>query len=264
MESVKLPRGSVHVVTTRRQGRHQEYVANLLMQSYRQDGKVKKLTIANLSHLPDECIELIRGSLAGEQYVKARDHFKIERALPHGHVEAVLAMIKRLDLPKLLDRKPGNERDLVLAMIAQRIIEARVERAFRTLKQSDLEIRPIYHYLESRVRAHVLICMLAYYVEWHLRAAWAELLFVDSEPPLRSDPVGKAEPSASALRKAQTQRDPQGLPIHSFRTLMNELALRTRNTVRIGDTPGTFSETVEPSAIQARALALIAQLPIAT
>jgi len=141
---------------------------------------------------------------------------------------------------------------------------ARVERAFRTLKQSDLEIRPIYHYLESRVRAHVLICMLAYYVEWHLRAAWAELLFIDSEPPLRSDPVGKAEPSASALRKAQTHCNPQGQTIHSFRTLMNELALRTRNTVRIGDTPGTFSQTVEPSAIQARALDLIAQLPIAT
>ena len=66
---------------------------------------------------------------------------------------------------------------------------AGVERAFRTLKQSDLEIRPIYHYLESRVRAHVLLCMLAYYVEWHLREAWAELLFIDSQPPMRIDPV---------------------------------------------------------------------------
>jgi len=72
------------------------------MQSYREDGKVKKRTVANLSHLPDDCIELIRGSLAGEQYVKAQDQFKIERALPHGHVEAVLAMIKRLELPKLV------------------------------------------------------------------------------------------------------------------------------------------------------------------
>src|SRR5450755_75571 len=103
MESVKLPRGSVHVVTTRRQGRHREYVANLLMQSCREDGKVKKRTIRNLSHLPDDCIELIRGSLAGEQYVKAQDQFQIERSLPHGHVESVLAMIKRLELPRLLD-----------------------------------------------------------------------------------------------------------------------------------------------------------------
>src|ERR1017187_6012776 len=572
-----LPRGSVHVVTTRRQGRHREYVAHLLMHSYREDGKVKKETVANLSHLPDDCIELIRGYLAGEQYVKAREQFKIERALPHGQVEAVLAMIKRLELPRLLDRKPGPERDLILAMIAQRIIEAGsklftsrtlgqstlaeelhvegvsadalyaamdwlleradgierrlarrhlrngepvlydlsssyfegrhcplatrgysrdrrrgslqivygllcdrfgrpiavevfsgntidsqtiphqitklrerfalsevvlvsdrgmvtktnlealaqadidwitalkapqvkalaqsgvlplslfeernlaeitdpaypderlivcrnplvgaergrkrqalldateaelnniavrvaagtlkgqdhigvavglvvnrfkmkkhfdlqiedrrfafprkreqiaaeaaldgiyilrtstqqtnfsgtevvqsykqlagVERAFRTLKQSDLEIRPIYHYLESRVRAHVLLCMLAYYVEWHLREAWAELLFIDAQPPLRVDPVGKAEPSASALHKAQTQRTPQGQPVHSFRSLMNELGLRTRSTVRIGSTPATFPQTAEPSAIQTRALELIAQLPIDT
>src|SRR5450755_4012453 len=513
MTAGTLSRGSVHVVTTRRQGRHREYVAHLLMHSYREDGKVKKETVANLSHLPDDCIELIRGYLAGEQYVKAREQFKIERALPHGHVEAVLSAIKRLELPRLLDRKPGKERDLILAMIAQRIIRAGsklftsrtlgqstlaeelhvegasadalyaamdwllerahgieqrlarrhlrdgepvlydlsssyfegrrcrlatrgysrdqrrgslqivygllcdrfgrpiavevfsgntidsqtipnqittlhqrfalrevvlvadrgmvtktnlealaqadidwitalkapqvkalarsgslrlslfeeqnlaeitdptypderlivcrnplvgaergrkreallaateaelnkiavrvaagtlqgqddigvavglvvnrfkmkkhfdlqiedrcfafprkseqiaaeaaldgiyilrtstqhtkfsdtevvqsykqlagVERAFRTLKQSDLEIRPIYHYLESRVRAHVLLCMLAYYVEWHLRAAWAELLFIDSEPPLRVDPVGKAEPCAVQAR----------------------------------------------------------------
>jgi transposase len=139
---------------------------------------------------------------------------------------------------------------------------AGVERAFRTLKQSDLEIRPIYHYLESRVRAHVLLCMLAYYVEWHLREAWAELLFIDSEPPSRLDPVAKAEPSASALRKAQTQRTPQGQPVHSFRSLVNELGLRTRSAVRIGNTQATFQQIAEPSPIQARALELIEQLPI--
>ena len=112
------------MVTTRRQGKHREYVAHLLMHSYREDGKVKKETVANLSHLPEDCIELIRGRLAGEQYVKARDHFKIERALPHGHVEAVLAMAKRLELGRLLDRTPSKERDLILAMIVQRIIDA--------------------------------------------------------------------------------------------------------------------------------------------
>ena len=111
-------------MTTRRQGKHREYVAHLLMHSYREDGKVKKETVANLSHLPEDCIELIRGRLAGEQYVKTRDHFKIERALPHGHVEAVLAMAKRLELARLLDRAPSKERDLILAMIVQRIIDA--------------------------------------------------------------------------------------------------------------------------------------------
>jgi len=139
MTAGTLPRGSVHVVTTRRQGRHREYVAHLLMHSYREDGKVKKETVANLSHLPDDCIELIRGYLAGEQYVKAREQFKIERALPHGHVEAVLSAIKRLELPRLLDRKPGKERDLILAMIAQRIIRAGSKLfTSRTLGQSTL------------------------------------------------------------------------------------------------------------------------------
>jgi len=547
------------------------------MHSYREGGKVKKKTVANLSHLPEDCIELIRGRLAGEQYVKARDHFKIERALPHGHVEAVLAMAKRLELGRLLDRTPSKERDLILAMIVQRIIDAgsklfttrafaqstlgeelhiedtdadelyaamdwllargdaiqtrlarrhlrngdpvlhdlsssyfegrcrplamhdysrdqrrgslqivyglmcdrvgrpiavevfagntldaqtvpnqvtmlrerfelrevvfvsdrgmvtktnlealaeadidwitalkapqvkalaekgalplslfeernlaeitdpaypderlivcrnplvgqerrrkreellgateaelnkiavrvaagslegegdigvavglvinrykmkkhfdlqiddrrlafprkseqiaaeaaldgiyilrtstestafsstevvrsykqlaHVERAFRTLKQPDLEIRPIYHHLESRVRAHVLLCMLAYYVEWHLRQAWAELLFADPTPPIAEDPVAKAQRSTAAQRKAQRQRTPEGGVVHSFRSLLNELALRTRNTVRIGGTPATFSEAVEPSPIQSRALNLISQLPIET
>lgn len=569
-------REAVHVVTTRRQGKDREYVAHLLMHSYREGNTVRKQTVANLSHLPDDCIELIRGRLAGEQYVKAQDHFKIERALPHGHVETVLAMVKRLELVRLLDRSPSKERDLIVAMIVQRIIEAgsklfttrafaqstlarelqvenadadalyaamdwlvarsdliqtrlarrhlrdgepvlydlsssyfegrrcplamrgysrderrgslqivyglmcdragrpiavevfagntldaqtipnqintlrerfglhevvlisdrgmvtktnlatlaqvhidwitalkapqvkalaqkgalplslfeeynlaeitdpdypderlivcrnplvgqertrkreelltateaelnkvavrvaastlegkehiglavglvinrykmkkhfdlqiadrrlafarkaeqitaeaaldgiyilrtstkptafsgaqvvrsykqlaKVERAFRTLKQQDLEIRPIYHHLESRVRAHVLLCMLAYYVEWHLRQAWTELLFADSAPPLATDPVAKAQRSPEALRKAQTQRTSKDAPVHSFRSLLKELALRTCNTVRIGDTPATFQQVVELSPIQARAQELVAQLPIA-
>lgn len=576
MAGKRKSREAVHVVTTRRQGPHREYVSHLLMHSYREGGRVRKKTVANLSHLPDDCIELIRGRLAGEQYVKAHDQFKIERALPHGHVAAVLAMVKRLGLARLLDRAPSKERDLILAMIVQRIIDtgsklfttrafsqstlgeelavegagadalyaamdwllergdgiehrlarrhlrsgepvlydlsssyfegrccplamrgysrdqrrgslqivyglmcdregrpiavevfpgntldaqtipkqittlrkrfklsevvlisdrgmvtqanlaalgqaeidwvtalkapqvkalaergalplslfdehnlaeitdpaypgerlivcrnpvvgderrrkreellvateavlapiavrvaagtlqgkaaiglavgavinrfkmkkhftveidddhfaftrkheqiaaeatldgiyilrtsvapavfsgaevvrsykqlARVERAFRTLKQSDLEIRPIYHHLEARVRAHVLLCMLAYYVDWHLRAAWTELLFTDPAPP-GGDPVAKAQRSAAAQRKVQTQRTPDGAPVHSFKSLLKELALQTRNTVRIGSTAATFPQTVEPSPIQARALELIAQLPIST
>jgi hypothetical protein len=567
-------RDAVHVVTTRRQGMHREYVAHLLMHSYREGDRVRKKTVANLSHLPDDCIELIRGRLAGEHYVKAQDQFKIERALPHGHVEAVLAMMKRLELARLLDRTPSKERDLVLAMIAQRIIDtgsklfttralaqstlgeelhvegadsdalyaamdwlleradaiqnrlakrhlrsgepvlydvsssyfegrhcplttrgysrdqrrgslqivyglmcdrqgrpiavdvfagntldaqtvprqittlrerfdlsevvlisdrgmvtkanlaalaqadidwitalkapqvkalaengvlplslfehhnlaeisdstypnerlvvcrnplvgeerrhkredlliateaelakiavrvaagtlvgkdqiglavgavvnrykmkkhfelhiddrhfafprkleqiaaeaaldgiyilrtsvgaevfpdaevvrsykqlARVERAFRALKQSDLEIRPVYHYRESRVRTHVLLCMLAYYVDWHLRQAWTELLFTDPQPPT-SDPVAKAQRSSEAQRKMKTQRTADGSTLYSFTSLLKELALQTRNTVRVAGTPATFPQTVEPSPIHTRALELIEQLPI--
>src|SRR4051794_21337579 len=108
------PIGPFHVVTTRRQGAHREYVAHLLRRSYREGGKVKKETVANLSHLPEAVIELIRRALRGEQFVGFDEAFAIERSLPAGHVAAVLAMARRLELARLLDRSPSRERDLVL------------------------------------------------------------------------------------------------------------------------------------------------------
>ena len=139
---------------------------------------------------------------------------------------------------------------------------ARVERAFRTLKGVDLEIRPIHHYREDRVRAHVLLAMLAYYVEWHLREAWAELLFKDEQPPVATDPVSKAQRSEHAQRKASRQRTDDGSIVHSFRSLIKELALRNRNTTRIGDTDATFVHLTKPTPIQEQALRLVAQLAL--
>ena len=106
-----------------------------------------------------------------------------------------------------------------------------MERAFRTLKGVDLEIQPIGHYLERRVRAHILLAMLAYYVEWHLREAWAPLLFKDEQPPVAADPVSKALPSEQAQRKASHQRTDDGTVVHSFKTLLGELATRARATI---------------------------------
>jgi hypothetical protein len=137
---------------------------------------------------------------------------------------------------------------------------ARVERAFRTLKSVDLEIRPIRHHREDRVRAHVLLAMLSYYVEWHLRQAWAELLFTDEHTPMPTDPVTKAQRSEHAKRKDRLQRTENGQVVHSFGTLMRELALRARNTRRIGDTDATFADLTKPTPIQQRALALVAEL----
>ena len=139
---------------------------------------------------------------------------------------------------------------------------ALVERAFRTLKSVDLEIRPIHHYREHRVRAHVLLAMLAYYVEWHLREAWAELLFKDEQPPVAVDPVAKAHRSKHAQRKASRQRTEDGRIVHSFRSLLDELALRARNTTRIGNTEATFTNVTKSSPLQDRALQLVAQLPL--
>lgn len=560
----------MHVVTNRRQGVQREYVTHLLRRSYREGGKVRNQTLANLSHLPEPVIELVRGALRGERYVPADGAFSIERSLPAGHVTAVLAMARRLELARLLDRAPSRERDLAVALIVQRVlapgsklqtarllgqstlaselgvegvdeddlyaaldwlgerqerieqrlarrhlaegdlvfydlsssyfegrscplaalgysrdgrrgtpqivyglltdragkpvavqvfagsthdhqtvpaqlaklttrfgltqivlvadrgmvtkanieqlaaadgvewitalkapqvkklaktgtlqpslfdeinlaeitseefpgerlvvcrnplvaaertrkreellaateselepIRARVERgglidageiglavgpaikrfrmkkhfeieiadghfayrrkteqitaeaaldgiyvlrttvaverldspdvvrayknlqhveqAFRVLKGPELEIRPIHHRLEHRVRAHIFCCMLALYLERHLRDAWTELTYKDEQPPERPDPVAKANRSPAAQAKARTKRTPSGQPAHSFRSLLAELALQTHNTIRLPGTDATFAKLTKPTDLQARALQL--------
>jgi Transposase DDE domain len=563
------PTSAIHVVTNRRQGKGREYVTHLLRRAYREGGKVKNETVGNISHPPEELVELIRAGLRGEPVGVLSDAFEIERSLPAGHVTAALAMARRLELARLLDRQPSRERDLVIAMICQRAIapasrlatvrafsqstlaqelgvadadeddlyaamdwlvarqeriedrlarrhlrdgelvlydvscsyfegrscelarlgysrdqkrgtpqiiygllceqpgrpiavevfsgelhddktlpsqieklKARfglsrvvvvsdrgivtkanlellseqgtgwitalkapqigkllkdgalqlslfdqhnlaeitaedyprerlivcrnplvaadrarkreellaaterglqeiservkrgtlhgadqiglaagpalgryrvkkhfqvqitdttftyqrnteqieaeaaldgiyvlrtsvtdtqldsgevvrsykqlkhVERAFRTFKGPELEIRPIHHHLEDRVRAHVFLCMLAYYLTWHLRQAWTPLLFQDENPPAQPDPVAKALRSRSAQRKAQTKRTTTGQPAHSYKSLLAELATLTRNTIRLPGTAATFNKLATPTPTQAQALEL--------
>lgn len=137
---------------------------------------------------------------------------------------------------------------------------ARVERAFRSFK-GPLEIRPIGHRLEERVRAHVFICMLAYYLSWHLQEAWAELLFKDEHPPTPADPVAKAERSTAAATKATSKHTSNGHPCHSFPSLISELALRSQNTIRPHGTDTTFNQLTQPSPLHLRALKLIETIP---
>jgi transposase len=564
------PTGAIHVVTNRRQGKHREYVTHLLRRSWREGGTVRNETVGNISHLPDEIVELVRAALKGERFVGFDDRFAIERSLPAGHVEALLALARRLELPRLIDRRASRERALCLAMIVQRVIapgsklamtrafgqstlaselavegaaedelydaldwllarqqrieralagrhlgegtlvlydvsssyfEGRscplaqlgysrdrkpgtpqivyglvcapdgcpvavevfdgslhddktlpaqieklkrrfglssvivvsdrgmvtkanlqllretegagwitalkapqvkklvkhgdlqlslfdehnlaeiasddypherlvvcrnplvaadrarkreqllqateralqeittrvehgtlsgeaeiglavgavwnrwrvkkhfeveieeqrfafrrkqeqieteaaldgiyvlrtsasaealdapdvvraykqlkeVERGFRTLK-GPLELRPIHHRLEDRVRSHVFLCMLSYHLTWHLRRACKPLLFDDEHPPERPDPVAKATRSDHAKRKTQTKRTTAGEPCHSLHTLLPELSTRCRNTIRLPTTGATFEQLTEPTAIQARALELI-------
>ena len=564
------PTGAVHVVTNRRRGKRREYVTHLLRRSWREGGRVRNETVGNISHLPEHVVELVRAALKGERFVSFDERFAIERSLPAGHVEALLAMARRLELSRLIDRRASRERALCLAMMAQRVIapgsklamsralqqstlasevsvegadedelydaldwllerQGRIERAlarrhlqggtlvlydvsssyfegrscplaqlgysrdrkpgtpqivyglvcapdgcpvavevfegslhddktlpaqieklkqrfglesvivvsdrgmvtkanlellaqtdgagwitalkapqvkklvsvgelqlslfdeqslaeiasddypderlivcrnplvaqdrarkredllrateraleeiarrveqgtlqgeaaiglaagavwnrwrvkkhlaveitdtsfrfqrkqeqieqeaaldgiyllrtsvpeseleapevvraykqlkevergFRTLK-GPLELRPIHHRLEDRVRAHVFLCMLAYYLSWHLRRAWKPLLFDDEQPPRRPDPVAKASRSQQAKRKAQSKRTAAGEPCHSLQTLLSELATRCRNTIRLPATGATFDQLTEPTAIQARALELV-------
>jgi hypothetical protein len=140
---------------------------------------------------------------------------------------------------------------------------ASVERDFRALKGDDLAVRPIFHWREDRVRAHLFLCFLAAYVRWHLEAAWAPLLFRDEAPPERTDPVAPRARSASALAKERDHRTPDGLRAGSFATLLAELATLTRNRVvpaGLGE-EAAFDLPSEPTPLQARAFELIGVTP---
>jgi hypothetical protein len=140
---------------------------------------------------------------------------------------------------------------------------ARVERDFRSIKADDLDLRPIYHHLEERVKAHVLLCMLACYLTWHLRRAWAPLTFTDENPPAQASPVAPARRSARAQAKASAQHDESGHPYRSFRGLLAHLATLTRNQVRFTGTQATVPMLAEPTADQRHAFELIgAPIPL--
>ena len=136
---------------------------------------------------------------------------------------------------------------------------ANVEQDFRSLKTVDLDLRPVHHHLERRVRAHVLVCMLAAYLVWHLRKAWAPLTFTDQTPPEHADPVAPAVRSQQATRKASTQQTPDGVQAHSFQPLLDHLATLTRQTIVFTDPAGvTIDKLTTPTPTQRRAFELIA------
>jgi hypothetical protein len=134
---------------------------------------------------------------------------------------------------------------------------AHVERDFRSIKTDDLDLRPIHHRLDERVRAHVLICLLACYLVWHLRKAWAPLTFTDEHPPARDNPVAPAQRSPAAQAKASTQHDANGNPLRSFRGLLDHLATLTRNDIHYHGTNATVPTLAEPTPDQRRAFDLI-------
>jgi len=141
---------------------------------------------------------------------------------------------------------------------------AEVERAFRSLKSVDLKLRPIYHHQPDRVRAHVFLCMLAYYVEWHMREALAPILFDDDDregaQQLRLSVVAPAQRSLKAQSKAQDKHTEDGLPVHSFQTLLQDLATLTKNRVRLAEQ--SFDMIATPTAVQQRAFELLRVQPL--
>jgi hypothetical protein len=157
---------------------------------------------------------------------------------------------------------PADELDAPAVVTAYKNLKY-VERDFRHIKSDDLDLRPVFHRLEERVRAHVLICMLACYLTWHLRRAWAPLTYTDQDPPAPDNPVTAARRSAAAHAKASYQHDPAGQPYHSFRGLLEHLATLTRNQVRYTGTQVTIAMLAEPTSTQRQAFELLgATIPL--
>jgi hypothetical protein len=182
----------------------------------------------------------------------------IERNQDHIQAEAALDGIYVIRTPV-----PGSELDTEGVVTAYKNLKY-VERDFRHIKADDLDLRPVFHHLGTRVKAHVLICMLAAYLVWHLRRAWAPLTYTDEDPPQQANPVAPARRSEAAAAKAARQHDQDGRPYRSFRGLLEHLATLTRNQVSFGGTGTEVPVLAEPTSAQRQAFDLIgAPIPLA-
>jgi hypothetical protein len=190
-------------------------------------------------------------------------HFDLtitDDSLTFARDEAAIAREAALDgLYVLRTSVPAEALDAPATVLAYKSL-AQVERAFRSLKTVDLEVRPIHHRRAHRVRAHVFLCLLAYHVQWHMRQALAPILFDDHDRPAaalaRTSPVAQARVSAAARAKAERKRSADGQPVHSWPTLLADLTTLTQNTVRFGEAP-PISVLSTPTPIQERAFDLL-------
>jgi hypothetical protein len=243
--------------------------------------KRENLLVATEKELQKVRTRIENGSLAGQDKIGVRvgkvvnkykvaklfalsitdDRFEFHRLTEQIAAEAALdgIYIIRTSVPK-------KQMDSAEAVRSYKAL-AEVERAFRSMKTIDLHIRPIHHWLETRVRAHIFLCMLAYYVEWHMREAWRELLFADEDLKRKSrrDPVAAAQRSQDALQKVATHTLEDGSPTHSFRTLLEELSTIVRNTCQPSASPNassTFLMTTTPNPTQQRALQFLQSITV--
>jgi len=241
--------------------------------------KREELLDATEADLARIAAAVARGSLKGAAAIGVRvgrvkdrhrmaKHFDLviaEGAFAYARRSDAIAAEAALDGLYVIRTSVSPERlDAVGVVLAYKRLAA-VERDFRVLKTSDLEVRPIHHWREDRVRAHLFLCLLAAYVRWHLERAWAPLLFRDEAPPHRVDAVAPPERSGAARAKDRLHRTPDGLPVHSFRTLLTELGTLIRNRVVLGDADErtAFERLTEPTPLQARALELASVPPLA-
>jgi hypothetical protein len=197
---------------------------------------------------------------------KMRKHFRVaitDGSLTVERDQAQIDVEARLDGIYVI-RTPVPEADLDAAgtVTAYKNLKY-VERDFRHIKSDDLDLRPVFHRLEKRVRGHVLICMLAAYLTWHLRQAWAPLTYTDEEPPAQADPVTPARRSASAEAKASCQHDDNDRPYLSYQGLLAHLGTLTRNELHFAGTHASVPVLTDPTSRQREAFTLIgAAIPL--
>jgi len=202
------------------------------------------------------------GAKAGEVLgkYKMRKHFTIaitDHSLTAERDQAGIDAEARLDgIYVIRTPVPATDLDAAGTITAYKNL-SRVERDFRHIKSDDLDLRPVFHRLEKRVRAHVLICMLAAYLTWHLRQAWAPLTYTDQDPPAQANPVAPAQRSAAAAAKASRQHDEHGRPYLTYQGLLDHLATLTRNELRFAGTPAVVPVLTEPTSRQKQAFDLI-------
>lgn len=225
-------------------------------------GKVAAATARTRNPLRGrDAIGLKVGAVLGRR--KMAKHFRLtitETSFSFERDEAAIANEAALDgFYVIRTSVPAESLDAGATVLAYKSL-AHVERAFRALKSIDLEVRPIHHRLAGRVRAHVFLCMLACHVQWHMRRTLAPLLFDDQDRAAaaasRPSPVAAATLSPAAKTKARTGKTAEGGPVHSFRTLLADLATLTRNTVRFGDDLPTTMLS-RPTPLQTRAFNLL-------
>ena len=245
----------------------------------RKRGELLAATEADLAKIA-EATQRARNPLRGEQAIALRvgrvierfhmaKHFELtitETALHWRRKDEGIAAEVALDgLYVIRTSLPEAQLDGPAAVAAYKSL-AHVERAFRSIKTVDLNVRPVFHYSEQRVRAHVFLCMLAYYVEWHMRARLKPMLFddehLDEASASRASPVLKALRSEQAKAKDASKHADDGLPLHSFRTLLRDLGTLTYNVARTGANPNaTIFITSRPTPIQDKAFRLLALSP---
>jgi transposase len=220
-------------------------------------GEITRRVTAGTLHGESE-IGLAVGAVIN--HYKVKKHFQVtitDDTFTHERKQEQIALEAELDGLYVIRAGQITEQELAAAALVRAYKQLKeVEKAFGSFKGS-LEVRPIHHRLEDRVRSHLLICMLAEYVRWHLRHAWAELLFQDDTPASHTDPVAKATRSPQATRKAGQRRTPAREPCHTIDSLFDELENRTRNTIRVTGTDATFPQLSTPTELQTRALELI-------